>query len=131
MATVVPKTGETVDLLDRKLFSDDDIASMHRDKSEDNGGVFGEPPPSEYEFPVAADDRTRRRTRPNWPPRTRPGRSRRAGRGRSGGGSPRRPPRRPAGPPAAGRSRGLSARQLGFEAIILAWAAWLFCRRDY
>lgn len=130
VATVIPKTGETVNLLDRKLFSEDDVAAMQRG-SDDNGRGFGEPPPSEYELPPST---------PTTGPTTNPAeaaaqeavRALEAGRARE---ERRRIAEEAAEETGrAARSRSVPwiiGTSMGFEAIILAWAAWVFCRRDY
>jgi hypothetical protein len=117
VATVVPKTGETVDLLDRKLFSDADIAEL-RDAGKDNRFFPPDPPrsprppttnPAEEEAREIEDARELEQ---------------------------RREVERETADEVhqAERSRSIPwiiGTSLGFELVMLCWAGWVFQRRDY
>jgi ABC-type transport system involved in multi-copper enzyme maturation permease subunit len=124
-ATVVPKTGETVDLLDRKLFNDSDIAMMRERQNGGNGGALGEPPEEPVEYPATttgpatnlsdaaarAEDNARDRELRREVTIEATDAATRAARARS--------------------VPWIIGTSLGFELVILAWGAWVFCRRDY
>jgi ABC-type transport system involved in multi-copper enzyme maturation permease subunit len=125
VATVVPKTGETVDLLDRKLFNDSDLAMMReRQGGGGGGGAFGEP----IEDPVYTTATTG--------PSTNPSEAAAAAEENARDRELRREVTQEAAESATRAARGRSipwiiGTSVGFELIILAWGAWIFCRRDY
>ncbi len=160
VATVIPKTGETVDLLDRKLFSDDDLASGREafgggdrgGRDRNRGGGFNNPPPPTPDAPssdahtTSADSdassetpgevATAPSTAPAPAPTTAPSEAdvlvadsvREAEQRRAAQIEAQEEADR------AARSRSIPwiiGTSLGFEAVILAVAAWIFCRRDY
>jgi hypothetical protein len=101
VATVLPKTAETIDLFERRLFDDQDLAS--RTESEKDmfaNAVRGGGAEANEEFRrqlgLAKDAELE---------------SERARRGRS--------------------VAWVAGTSLAFEAVVLAVAAWIFCRRDY
>jgi hypothetical protein len=76
VATAVPKTGETIDLLDRKLFSDADLAALRKefggDRSGDrnrgrnrNGGFNSPPPPPSPDGSSSEVDATQNESDPS------------------------------------------------------------------
>lgn len=124
VATVVPKTGETVDLLDRKLFNDNDLKAA-RESSSGSGGMFAPPPePVDVSQPPT--------TGPAVDPAEALAREQEDQRDRQ----ERMEVMREAaeGADRAARSRSIPwiiGTSLGFEAVLIAWAAWIFWRRDY
>jgi ABC-type transport system involved in multi-copper enzyme maturation permease subunit len=121
VATVIPKTGETVDLLDRKLFSDADLAEA-RAQQGDSSTPLG--PRREMQQPA------------NYPPTTNPAEALAQAQEEAHDQEERRQVAREAAEEThrAARSRSVPwiiGTSLAFEAVIVAWAGWLFCRRDY
>src|SRR5205814_19736 len=122
-ATVVPKTGETVNLLDRKLFNDSDLAVMRERQGGGGGGAFGEPieEPSDPATSAATTNPSDAAVQAEENARDR---------------EIRREVAQEATETAARAERERSipwiiGTSVGFEVIILAWGAWVFCRRDY
>lgn len=128
IATIVPKTGETINLLDRKLFSDEDLQQM-RDEMADSGGMGG---------------RQRRRPPPPLPPPNVSTTSPTTGPADQAVASAelaRQVEQRRAAQMEAQeeadrltRSRSISwvlGTSIAFEVVVLSIAAWVFCRRDY
>lgn len=92
--TVLPKTSETTNMLERWLFSDDEMRAAFEQQEKDLAPMFqgedGEEFASAQESAQRAQEATRDRS-PAW----------------------------------------VIGTSLGFEAVVLALAAWIFCRRDY
>lgn len=123
VATVVPKTGETVNLLDRKLFNDSDLAVMRERQGGGGGGAFEEPVDDPAESTTVA-------------PTTNPSEAAVQAEENARDREIRREVAQEATETAARAERERSVpwiigTSLGFELIILAWGAWIFCRRDY
>jgi hypothetical protein len=126
IASVIPKTGETVDLLDRRLFNDADLAAAREEFA--GGGTFGAPPP-----PVMPDDPSESST---TGPTTEPSEadvvaaeSRRDMEQRFAAGMQAQEDA-----DRAARSRSVLwvlGTSVGFEVAVVALGAWVFCRRDY
>jgi hypothetical protein len=121
IVTLIPKTGETVDLLDRKLFDDADLAAV-RDQFKDRAA--GRRPPT----PVASPTRTAA-TQPDEAQEVSAEEDRReAEMQRQVATEAQEETER------AARSRSIPwivGTSVGFEAVVLGIAAWIFCRRDY
>jgi ABC-type transport system involved in multi-copper enzyme maturation permease subunit len=135
IATVVPKTGETIDLLDRKIFSDEDLAELREEVGSNGGGggPFGprrarrnmpdappapstahsttRPTTSATEASVAAEEERRQMEQDQATAREVQEETERAARSRS--------------------IDWIIGTSLGFEAVMMGLAAWVFCRRDY
>lgn len=121
VATVIPKTGETVDLLDRKLFSDADLSEVRSERGDSSMSldVRREPETSTTAMPatnpaeamVQAQEDARDREERQQVARETAEETGRAARGRS--------------------VPWIIGTSLAFEAVIVAWAGWIFCRRDY
>jgi ABC-type multidrug transport system fused ATPase/permease subunit len=160
VATVVPKTGETVDLLDRKLFSDDDLASFRKefagggDRDRNRNGGFNSPPPQSPEASSSGESSTSAEavasseasddpagapltTAPSTTaPTTSPADSEALIADSTREMEQRRAAQMEAQEEAdrAARSRSIPwilGTSVAFEAIVLSIAAWVFCRRDY
>jgi hypothetical protein len=117
VATFIPKTGETVDLLDRKLFDDADLAAVREQQKESPFMASFEP-----ERPA--------------PPTTNPAELAAYAAEEARGREERRQLTAEAAEATyrAERSRSVPwilGTSLAFEAVIIAWGAWVFCRRDY
>lgn len=128
VTTAIPKTGETVSLLDRRLFNDADLAAMREQMDEGNNGgngrrrrgrgeAFAPPEPESRpttgpsESQIEDEVRERERARRRQADREAQEEADRAVRGRS--------------------VPWILGTSLGFEAVVLGIAAWVFCRRDY
>ena len=121
-ASVIPKTGETVSLIDRKLFSDDDLLAMT------GGGRGGR----DDDIPFDVTDEGPRTTNPSTSPADAAAEAEEDARDRAR----RRELQRQTHEASVRATRGRSVpwiigTSLAFEAVILVWAAWVFCRRDY
>ncbi len=133
IATVIPKTGETLDLLDRKIFDDKDLADFREEMGGgNNGGPFGprrgrraEPDPELAEPVVATTQPT---TSPTEASVAAEENRREMQQRETAGKEVQEEMER------AARSRSIAwiiGTSVGFEAVVLAFAAWIFCRRDY
>jgi hypothetical protein len=131
IATVVPKTGETIDLLDRKLFTENDLSDMRNE-------MFGksqqfEPPPATTPSSTTAHAKN---GKPTTSPTTGPTEAdllnADARRDMEQQFAVQRESQEAAD--RAARSRSIPwvlSTSIGFEVVALALAAWIFCRRDY
>jgi hypothetical protein len=130
---VIPKTGETVDLLDRRLFDDEDLAAMREQMADEDENPFGGPrrrrdggrSPIESTAP-----------RPTTSPTSAPSTGDIAGQEARREAEQRREARLEAQEEAdrATRSRSVAwvlGTSIAFETVVLSFAAWVFCRRDY
>jgi ABC-type multidrug transport system fused ATPase/permease subunit len=156
VATVVPKTGETIDLLDRKLFSEADLAALRKefggDRDRDRNGGFKKAPPaspdaassevsgSSTESVASSDGSGDPSTAPATAPSTGPTTVSTEAEVLTADAVRESQQRRAAQLEAqeeadrAARSRSIPwilGTSIAFEAVILAMAAWIFCRRDY
>ncbi len=120
MVAVIPKTNETIDLLDRKIFDDADRLEF-RQQMTGQGGAFADPgpqrrrpanpttspaTPEDTAATQAADHEQQRQVQQDVQEATE-----RAARSRS--------------------VPWILGTSIGFEVVVLAVAAWVFCRRDY
>jgi ABC-type transport system involved in multi-copper enzyme maturation permease subunit len=120
VATVIPKTGETVDLLDRELFSDADLLEA---RSQQSGSTPMDPPPNRYR---------RATTTPSTNPAEALAQEQEDARDREERRQVVQETTEEAQRAARGRSvPWIIGTSLVFEAVIVGWAGWIFCRRDY
>jgi hypothetical protein len=162
VATAVPKTGETIDLLDRRLFSDADLAALRqefggdrgggRDRNGRRGGGFSPPPApapdasspdadaTASESDASAETPVQPATAPSTGPATAPTTASSEADALTADSIRESQQRRAAQMEAqeeadrAARGRSIPwiiGTSIGFEVVILAMAAWIFCRRDY
>lgn len=129
IATIIPKTGETVDLLDRKLFSDADLAEAREELTGDPAdNPFSAGAGSARRARAAAEREAAATTSPADAQAIKAEVDREIEQRRAAELEAQEETDRLA------RSRSIPwiiGTSLGFEVVVLALAAWVFCRRDY
>jgi hypothetical protein len=136
VVSLIPKTNETIELLDRKIFDDADLAAFRKQMA-GNANAFGEPPVEAETVPTDAATADAATTdTATTGPSTNPAEAQAQAAEYGRDWEQRRQVRLEAEEAAerAARSRSVPwilGTSLGFEAVVLAIAAWVFCRRDY
>lgn len=129
IATVIPKTGETVDLLDRKLFSDEDLAELREDLTDDSAdNPFAPDGGRSRRAKAAAEREAAAATSPADAAAITAEANRESEQRRAANLEAQEKADRLA------RSRSIPwiiGTSVGFEVVVLSLAAWVFCRRDY